>query len=472
MSFKVIFYKYSKKINSTKQPPVASQPNTVFNDVTLKDDTNILNPTLLIKSSFFDISTGLFYAPNYVHIEEFKRYYYVVNMTWVKGVWQIQCKVDVLASYKTEIGEQSLYVTRSSAQSNGDIIDVTYPSEGVPSVKNQLTTSPWNLDQDNGYCYVVGIAGESTAFYAMTLAQLQIFLEDFVLSDDYCDAIFGSNAWLTLYPELKVQTNPLQYIISIKWYPFEISGSSVSSLKYGWITVNGFTQLRKITNFLNAESQSTPINNKHPQAVTRGIYLNNTHSTYRLLYPGFGQIDLDASVVSKSASLFTTVIIDVRTGQGTLYIEDDSLYTLNQIESMVGVEYQIGQITKPGYGVGQIAQTGLSAIANVATGNYGGAIGNLTGAVGDFAKSQVPSIRTIGTNGGVNNLSGVITIQSEFKLLIDEDNTRKGRPLCSIKTINTLTGFIQVDKADVDIATMEGEQNEIRSYMEGGFYYE
>jgi len=467
MSFPVTFYEFPKKTNSTKQPNAGTTPKKLFTDVTLKDDTDILNPTLIIKWG-----EDLTFTPNYVEIAIFNRFYYVVNMVWIKGLWHIQCKVDVLATYKTKIGEQSLYVTRSSAQSDGNIIDTTYPAEGVPTITNQLSTSPWSLSQDNGYCYVVGIAGESTTFFAMTLSQLQIFLQDFVLSNSYCDAIYGSTAWLTTYPELKSLMNPLQYIVSIKWYPFEISGASVDNLKYGWIRVNGFTQLRKITNFLNAESQSTTINNKHPQAVARGSYLNNTHSTYRLLYPGFGQIDLDSAIVSKSASLFTSVIVDVRTGEGTLYIEDDSLYELNQITSMIGVEYQIGQITKPGYGFGQYMQTSMSAFADVLSFNFGGAVNKVAGGVGDYAKSQVPSIRTIGTNGGINNLFGVISIQSEFKLLVSEDNTRKGRPLCLIKTINTLTGFIQVDKADIDIATAEGEQQEIRSYMEGGFYFE
>jgi hypothetical protein len=162
----------------------------------------------------------------------------------------------------------------------------------------------------------------------------------------------------------------------------------------------------------------------------------------------------------------------VRTGEGTLYIEDDSLYVLNQITSMIGVEYQIGQITKPGYGFGQYLQNSFSVLGDVASLNIGGAVDKIAGGVGDYAKSQIPSIKTVGTNGGVNNLFGVITIQSEFKLLVNEDITRKGRPLCAIRTINTLSGFIQVDKADIDIATAEGEQEEIRSYMEGGFYYE
>lgn len=472
MSFQVIFYKFSKKINSTEKPTLALEPNTLFSDVVLKDDTNVLNPTLLIKSSFIDLSNGKFYTPNYVYIEEFKRYYYVVNMTWVKGAWQIQCKVDVLASYKDEIGAQSLYVTRSSAQSDGNIIDTTYPAEGVPTIINQVGALPWNLDQDNGYCYVMGIAGQSTTYYAFTLSQLQVFL-DFVMSDDYVDALYGGTGWTTAFEQIKALTNPLQYITSIKWYPFEISGTPVTSIRLGWVTMNVAGGLpRKITNFLNSTSQSTTINNKHPQA-SRGIFLNRApYSSYRILYPGFGQIDLDSAVVAKSASIFTNVIVDVRSGEGTLYIEDDSSYILNQISSQVGVEYQVGQVTKQGFGVGAIAQTGLSALGNAATGNIGGTIGSIVGGVGDYVKSQIPSIRTIGSNGGVNNLFGAITLQSEFKLLVTEDNTRKGRPLCEIKTINTLTGFIQVDKADVDIATMEGEQNEIRSYMEGGFYYE
>ena len=57
-------------------------------------------------------------------------------------------------------------------------------------------------------------------------------------------------------------------------------------------------------------------------------------------------------------------------------------------------------------------------------------------------------------------------------MLVDEDNENRGRPLCKVRTINTLSGYILVTDADIEIAAMEAEQQEIRSYMEGGFFYE
>ena len=468
MAFEIKAYQFDKKVNSTEIPN-ASTPVRTYSAMIIKDNCSILTPTIKM-----DVGTATFgFIPNYAYIAIWDRYYYVTDIQWDDGIWLVSLKVDVLASYKTEIGIQSLYVTRSSAQSDGSIIDTTYPAEGVPSVVNQLGSSPWNLDQDNGYCYVMGIAGKSTTYYAFTLSQLEVFL-DYVMSDAYVDALYGSTLWATNFPEIKAMTNPLQYITSIKWYPFQINGSSVTSIQFGWVNINIAGGLPKeITNFLNSDSNSITINNKHPQAVSRGVYLNNApYSNFRLLYPGFGQIDLDTAIVSTSASIFTSVIVDVRTGDGTLYIEDDSLYVLNQITSKVGVEYQIGQTTKQGFGIAAMAQTALGTLGSALSGDIGGTIGSASGSLGNYARSQIPSIKTIGTNGGVNNLSGVITLQSEFKLLVAEDNTRKGRPLCMIKTLNTLSGFIQIDKADINIIAMESENKEIKSYMEGGFYYE
>jgi len=473
MSFPVIFYKYAKKINSTKIPPYASEPASLFPNVILKDKTNITNPVLIIDNDFINVVTGdPFYMPNYAYIARFKRYYYVTDMEWLDGLWYLSCKVDVLATYKTEIGEQSLYVTRSASESDGSVIDTSYPAEGVPVITNQQEDSPWNLDKDNGYCYVMGIAGKATTYYAFTLAQLEVML-DYIMSDDYVSLLYGSTAWQTAFPEIKAMTNPLQYITSINWYPFEISGTLTSSLKVGWVTVNTVGgQFKEITNFLKSESTVIPVDNKHPQAASRGNYLNNApYSSYTLLFPGYGEIDLDAAVVSDSTSLLASVLVDVRTGQGTLYVYDD-LYILAQITSQIGVEYQIGQITKQGFGTAAMVQSALSAVGGALSGNVGGAIGSATGSLGDYAKSQIPSIKTRGTNGGINNLDSIIALHSEFKLLVAEDNTRKGRPLCEIKTINTLSGFIQVDKADIDISCTSEEQNQIRTYMEGGFYYE
>lgn len=64
----------------------------------LKQDTNRLNPTILIYS---DLSLEIM---NYCYIDEFNRYYFIDKIEQVrKNLYRIHCKVDVLESYKLEI---------------------------------------------------------------------------------------------------------------------------------------------------------------------------------------------------------------------------------------------------------------------------------------------------------------------------------------------------------------------------------
>lgn len=64
----------------------------------LKQDTDILNPKLLIYS---DLSLEIM---NYCYISEFSRYYFIEKIDPVrKNLYRINCKVDVLESYKIQI---------------------------------------------------------------------------------------------------------------------------------------------------------------------------------------------------------------------------------------------------------------------------------------------------------------------------------------------------------------------------------
>lgn len=67
-------------------------------DTPLKQDTNRLNPTILIYS---DLSLEIM---NYCYIDEFNRYYFIDKIEQVrKNLYRIHCKIDVLESYKLEI---------------------------------------------------------------------------------------------------------------------------------------------------------------------------------------------------------------------------------------------------------------------------------------------------------------------------------------------------------------------------------
>jgi hypothetical protein len=65
-----------------------------------------------------------------------------------------------------------------------------------------------------------------------------------------------------------------------------------------------------------------------------------------------------------------------------------------------------------------------------------------------------------------------IRLDTTFYRITNWDNTHNGRPLMQTRTISTLSGFIMVQKGDVPIAGTSQEADEIRSLLEGGFYYE
>lgn len=73
--------------------------------VELLEDTSIINPSIII--------TGNIPTYNYLYIPIWGRYYYINNVTSVKnGVWRIDCKVDVLMSFKSQFMDQEAIVKR------------------------------------------------------------------------------------------------------------------------------------------------------------------------------------------------------------------------------------------------------------------------------------------------------------------------------------------------------------------------
>lgn len=67
---------------------------------TLRDSTNLYNPSILISTS--QILSNF----NYCYIPQFHRYYYINNMEiYRNGVWNLDLKCDVLMSFKNSIAE-------------------------------------------------------------------------------------------------------------------------------------------------------------------------------------------------------------------------------------------------------------------------------------------------------------------------------------------------------------------------------
>ena len=164
------FYSFVKRSNSTKQPTSGETTLTCQ----LKDQTNMVNPTLIINAVPANWSS----IWNYAYIAAFNRYYFINKWRWLNGLWECDLICDVLASFKTEIGNLSEFVLRSSNTYNGQIVDMQYPTTAETRVNAAALTNRFKTVYGMGY-YVLGVISNDSSsaqgaitYYQMSAAQL------------------------------------------------------------------------------------------------------------------------------------------------------------------------------------------------------------------------------------------------------------------------------------------------------------
>ena len=156
MGFTVKLYTLSKRDNSTKRP---TGTGTEYSCI-IKSGSGILHPTI-------SLDLGKVNDPsqyNYAYIPNFDRYYFIEEWYFDRALWTASLKVDVLATYKTEIGNANLYVMRCASEHDGNIIDTLYPAKSGCSFASDTKSNPWT----QGMTYVVGVISQSATCGSQT----------------------------------------------------------------------------------------------------------------------------------------------------------------------------------------------------------------------------------------------------------------------------------------------------------------
>lgn len=447
-------YNFAKEPNSTSQPSAAGRTITCV----LKDDCSIMRPVFLLD--------GWNMTDNY--IKWGSRYYWIEDIV-IKSAdhAEYHCKEDVLATYKNSIGSSSQYIIRSSHAYTGTIIDGRYPAlTGVLKTETELTIMHASIMA--GGFYVVGIqngagtqAGGVT-YYALDDLQFQQLL-DFMYGGTWLDTS-QANISLALQKEL---INPMQYISSIVWFPMnKPSGLTSTEIKFGWWSgSNVYGDRIPAGSFVQTYSQTVNLP-RHTAAASRGTYLNNQPFLRHTLFCySFGQIPIDASLFAESASCTVSIALDLSTGDARLSIIDANARICAIVPGKMGQEIQISQLS----------QSLTGPIANVVSGGVGLAYGNIVGfaqGIVSGIESMMPQQQVRGGNGSRLWYYRVPTILTEQKSIASEDNAHLGRPLCVRGTVSSYPGYNEVENADIDFACNFSELEEIKTFMESGFYYE
>lgn len=470
--FNVTFYSFSKKYNSTKRPTSGS--GTTYS-------CRVLNGTAIIRPKI-ELDIGLTADPsnfNYAYIPNFDRYYYITEWSFDRGLWTANMSVDVLATYKTQIGAESLYILRASEEYDGTIIDNKYPTKTGCTFDKTTLANPFKVWNEG--CYVVGCVSPegyygSLTYYVVDRAGLAA-LCSYLIND----AVTVANNFDLNDASLALQrsiVDPIQYIKSVTWLPFDANDLVVFPLSTGlkifqWDVPNTGAKIllapyRTKTYTLNVI--------KHPDTNARGNYVNSAPYTLATLsFPPFGIIELDTSVLCNASTVDLTLRIDPIGGRGVLDIEANGVQ-LNRLEAQLGVPVQLSQVTSDYLGaVTSIAGAIPGVIGGFAAGGAAGIVGGVAGAIsgiGNAIEALAPRAQSVGSSGGYTNTVGTFELDFQFFRPVADDIVHNGRPLCQKRTPASLGGYMLIQDGDVATVGTRSENQEIQSILESGFYYE
>lgn len=150
------------KIYKTKSAPNVVNKTlsevVTFEEVIFKEDTSLLNPTIIINgvsnaSSYTIENIG---TSNYFSIPKVNRYYFITDITMMSGGRvAITGKVDVLMSFKTDILGSTQLIVRQEKKTNNYLIDTDIP---LSSKKQVIEHEFGDSITDSGY-YILAVNG-------------------------------------------------------------------------------------------------------------------------------------------------------------------------------------------------------------------------------------------------------------------------------------------------------------------------
>lgn len=388
----------------------------------------------------------------------------------------------MLATYKSYIGNSSQYVLRSATSYNGNITDGFYPVTAQKSFSKDAHVNPFILPENASY--VVGIQGQPdttapttfgcTTYHCMDLIQANTLMEEVF---NINNASYNAVSVATDMPEevYKSLINPQQYILTCMYLPFdaeEVGGANLKDVVTGWYNMGFRTRVYMPSDDPLIVKEDTFNLPKHPQS-SRGNFLNNSpYTSYTLSFMPFGEIEIPADMVISSTQIHYKLTVDIITGQGTLKVYAGNSSTGQLI---AGRTAQIGvPIAVSGGLYDYRPSDAIQGIGNIFT--QGTITKGVISAISETAKVGEamisPSLSTNGSNGAIDFVNFDVILYASFNHVASDDITQHGRPLCEIRTINTLSGYVQCLMPDLDMPSTITEKDAIVSFMSNGFYYE
>ena len=105
MAVTFVLYNFAKVKNSTALPPDT--------EITIEAGEFNSPVSVMAPQALFKLPVNSVPPYNYCYIQEFHRYYFITEWVWSNGLWMAYLTIDVLATYKSQIGAANMFILRS-----------------------------------------------------------------------------------------------------------------------------------------------------------------------------------------------------------------------------------------------------------------------------------------------------------------------------------------------------------------------
>lgn len=444
----IILFHFSKRKNSTKRP--AGQGTSV--PCLLKSNTTFQNPTFKLKMSLDS-------ALQYNYLKWADHYYFINSTTSLNNdMVEISASEDVLATYRTEIGNYTCFIERSSKQTTLANDSMYVPTNDWVLTTRNVSHREKIMTQTYSQQYIIRVVSKTgVASYYINGTQLNALLDYMYTESNFADVITDAIT--------KLMFDPFKYIVDLKWVPFienAFKNNDVKSIQLGFWN-SGVMAKRidedTVVNFSYSFAFDNPL-----YSISDFRYYSPLFSSYFIKLPFIGVVALNPYKIDESVNALYQ--FDATSGLCNLFLQSKKVV-------FASYQFQLAVPVQIGYASTNIAQLTTSAVSLVSAGLQGNIQGISAGI--DVARSiTAPEVSMLGTIGNISNIlnNQILEFNSYACTSLDPDGASEAYVDGTVRVISSLRGFIKCRDASIQIAGFEGDQEQVNSHLNSGFYFE
>ena len=318
---------FKKRKNSTKQPTGGTSKT-----FTLKEGTSIEKPVFLLNSNTF----------NYNYVNAFGHYYFVDDVKSVRNnLIEVSCSMDVLATYKSDIGSYQAFVERAASS-----YDPWLPDQSLAMTPYcDVSENSGSAGLSSVGCFAVSVINTKgsgagfTTTYIMDTSNVEA-LANYV-NTDWGSAAADILGWLQA-TFLKTANS----IISCIWLPVSTGTvAALSNVSYEVVevgvdaipSVHGY----RLTGTCIAHFTGPSISMPTPQ-FPNDFRSYPPYTVYKIYIPGYGMLDLNKADFPYGVA--PDIDVDISTGDTWCYLETGTT-RIATVHYNLGVQCPIGSIS-------------------------------------------------------------------------------------------------------------------------------